>query len=307
MPRTLARTWSGETRFTFPRACQTPPVPPHQGLACTRATRPTARGARPQDPDRGLLHLPQDAARGMRRASRHPIAEGKVVCSDCHNPHGTYHLPGANVRHLLHLPHGEARAVPLHSHEPVQEDCTICHNPHGSSNPTLLKVRLPFLCQTCHEPNRHPGTMPDPTAKKTGLSNFNTKKAVIMGRGPGPVPRRRPRQQHAEQRRCAFRCLLGRGGTDKKSIQKRPFYLHGGSGPAAARVWSRAGAGQHPRQLTKPQSSINVGVGYVRKDNQRFGQYNGLTHKEPTASSTSAKNSADASATCTGSDGTTRP
>jgi MtrB/PioB family decaheme-associated outer membrane protein len=32
-------------------------------------------------------------------------------------------------------------------------------------------------------------------------------------------------------------------------------------------------------QLTKPQSSIDVGVGYVDKDNQRFGQYTGLTDK----------------------------
>ena len=29
-------------------------------------------------------------------------------------------------------------------------------------------------------------------------------------------------------------------------------------------------------QLTKPESSIEAGIGYVNKDNQRFGQYNGL-------------------------------
>ncbi len=32
-------------------------------------------------------------------------------------------------------------------------------------------------------------------------------------------------------------------------------------------------------QLTTPRSSINVGAGYVDKDNQRFGQYTGLTDK----------------------------
>jgi MtrB/PioB family decaheme-associated outer membrane protein len=32
-------------------------------------------------------------------------------------------------------------------------------------------------------------------------------------------------------------------------------------------------------QLTTPQSSIDVGAGYVSKDNQRFGQYTGLTDK----------------------------
>jgi predicted CXXCH cytochrome family protein len=25
-----------------------------------------------------------------------------------------------------------------------------CHTPHGSTNPTLLKSRVPFLCQDCH-------------------------------------------------------------------------------------------------------------------------------------------------------------
>ena len=122
----------------------------------------------------------------MRRASRHPIAEGKVVCSDCHNPHGTSGpnlLRRDSVNDTCYTCHMEKRGPFLHSHEPVQEDCTICHNPHGSSNPTLLKVRLPFLCQTCHEPSRHPGTMPDPTAINSTLSNFSTNKTVIMGRG----------------------------------------------------------------------------------------------------------------------------
>jgi MtrB/PioB family decaheme-associated outer membrane protein len=32
-------------------------------------------------------------------------------------------------------------------------------------------------------------------------------------------------------------------------------------------------------ELTRPSSSMEVGVGYVSKDNQRFGQYNGLTDK----------------------------
>jgi len=119
----------------------------------------------------------------MRRASRHPIAEGKVVCSDCHNPHGTSGpnlLRRDSVNDTCYTCHMEKRGPFLHSHEPVQEDCTICHNPHGSSNPTLLKVRLPFLCQTCHEPSRHPGTLPDPTQV---VGSPGTRQSVIMARG----------------------------------------------------------------------------------------------------------------------------
>jgi len=119
----------------------------------------------------------------MRRASRHPIAEGKVVCSDCHNPHGTSGpnlLRRDSVNDTCYTCHMEKRGPFLHSHEPVQEDCTICHSPHGSSNPTLLKVRLPFLCQTCHEPSRHPGTLPDPTQV---VGSPGTRQSVIMARG----------------------------------------------------------------------------------------------------------------------------
>lgn len=34
-------------------------------------------------------------------------------------------------------------------------------------------------------------------------------------------------------------------------------------------------------RLTKPQSEVSAGVGYVNDDNQRFGQYTGLTDKDP--------------------------
>jgi DmsE family decaheme c-type cytochrome len=120
----------------------------------------------------------------MRRPSRHPIEEGKVVCSDCHNPHGTagpYLLRRDNVNDTCYTCHMEKRGPFLHSHEPVQEDCTICHDPHGTTNPNLLKVRPPFLCQSCHEPNRHPGTLPNGTQVTFGSWTLN--QTVIMTRG----------------------------------------------------------------------------------------------------------------------------
>lgn len=43
-------------------------------------------------------------------------------------------------------------------------------------------------------------------------------------------------------------------------------------GPAVA-------VGDEVTELTKPDSGVSVGVGYVNKDNQRFGQYNGLNEK----------------------------
>ena len=30
------------------------------------------------------------------------------------------------------------------------DDCANCHTPHGSTNPSLLKTRVPMVCQECH-------------------------------------------------------------------------------------------------------------------------------------------------------------
>ena len=46
-------------------------------------------------------------------------------------------------------------------------------------------------------------------------------------------------------------------------------------GPAVA-----ADGDEEMAQLTKPQSEVSVGVGYVNNDNQRFGQYTGLTDED---------------------------
>ena len=85
--------------------------------------------------------------------SHHPIREGQVVCTDCHNPHGS---PGptllkkARVTDVCYSCHADKRGPNLWEHQPVREDCTNCHNPHGSVNPRLLKEKVPFLCLDCH-------------------------------------------------------------------------------------------------------------------------------------------------------------
>jgi DmsE family decaheme c-type cytochrome len=117
----------------------------------------------------------------VNRPSRHPIPEGKVACSDCHNPHGSVgpkQLVRDSVNETCYTCHMEKRGPFVRTHQPVQEDCTICHNPHGTTNPNLLKIRPPFLCQQCHEPTSHRGTIPDATA-----GAGTTARAVILARG----------------------------------------------------------------------------------------------------------------------------
>jgi len=101
-------------------------------------------------------HAEQRAAN--LKPSHHPVIEGLMACSDCHNPHGSptpHMLKGVTVNDTCYACHDEKRGPFLWEHAPVQEDCTICHTPHGSIQPTLLKERIPYLCQNCHDESAH--------------------------------------------------------------------------------------------------------------------------------------------------------
>ncbi len=92
----------------------------------------------------------------VSKPSHHPIPEGKMACSDCHNPHGSagpFQLKRDSVNETCYTCHMEKRGPFVHEHEPVTEDCTLCHNPHGTVNETMLKARPPFLCHECHTPH----------------------------------------------------------------------------------------------------------------------------------------------------------
>ena len=95
------------------------------------------------------------------RISTHPIAAGKVGCSDCHNPHGSSGpklLVKNSVTETCYTCHAEKRGPFLWEHPPVVDDCTNCHTPHGSNITPLLKARVPWLCQECHAATFHPST-----------------------------------------------------------------------------------------------------------------------------------------------------
>ena len=123
------------------------------------------------------VHTAHDKARDKRaqisRPSRHPILEGKVACSDCHNPHGSAGVKSLvrdSVNDTCYQCHMEKRGPFIRGHQPVQENCAECHNPHGSINTSLLKLRSPFLCQQCHEPTSHRGNLPNLAGTSTSAN-----------------------------------------------------------------------------------------------------------------------------------------
>jgi DmsE family decaheme c-type cytochrome len=100
------------------------------------------------------------------RSSHMPIREGKMTCSSCHNPHGSYSeamLKETTVNDNCYKCHAEKRGPFLWEHAPVRENCLNCHDPHGSINDFLLKISRPRLCQQCHANlTGHPGNPRNP-------------------------------------------------------------------------------------------------------------------------------------------------
>ncbi|QYJ96457.1 DmsE family decaheme c-type cytochrome [Shewanella alkalitolerans] len=94
----------------------------------------------------------------MNKRSSHPMKWAQMVCSDCHNPHGTLSdsdLVKPSVNETCYSCHTEKRGPKLWEHAPVTENCVTCHNPHGSVNEGMLKTRAPQLCQQCHASDGH--------------------------------------------------------------------------------------------------------------------------------------------------------
>lgn len=95
----------------------------------------------------------KDRRAQMFRSSHMPMREGKVVCSDCHNPHGSTTealLREDSINDTCYKCHAEKRGPFLWEHEPVRENCLNCHDAHGSVNEYSLKIARPRLCFECH-------------------------------------------------------------------------------------------------------------------------------------------------------------
>ncbi|MFZ5842319.1 MAG: DmsE family decaheme c-type cytochrome [Pseudomonadota bacterium] len=113
----------------------------------------------------------------------HPLQQGEMTCSACHNPHGSFNtasLHGSQPTETCYRCHAEKRGPFLWEHPPVREDCAVCHQAHGSVHVGMLKQRGPWLCQQCHLSQYHPSTAysgtglpPTPSSSVVGKNCLN--------------------------------------------------------------------------------------------------------------------------------------
>jgi DmsE family decaheme c-type cytochrome len=151
--------WNGSTHET-------------RGLACTNCHTVMKNVSRKHQMKTAFepetcFQCHKDRRAQMFRSSHMPLREGKIVCSDCHNPHGSFTealLRENSINDNCYKCHAEKRGPFLFEHTPVRENCVACHDPHGSVNEYLLKTSRPRLCAQCHTIDHGPGIASGPTA-----------------------------------------------------------------------------------------------------------------------------------------------
>jgi len=151
--------------------------------ACHSVHEGTGKGLKKSQPD-----LCYDCHKDIRmqagKQSHHPIREGKVVCSDCHNPHGGFGskmIKADSVNELCYKCHAEKRGPYRFEHPPVEENCLNCHEAHGSNHNRLLVRKAPQLCQSCHETDAFLSHANVPYNKRDGYKN-GAPNAFLLGR-----------------------------------------------------------------------------------------------------------------------------
>lgn len=125
------------------------------GIHHTHLNRPKRMPMAVDEPDACYKCHPKVYAESSL-PSHHPIKEGKVVCSDCHDGHGQAHgnLKEATVNQLCYRCHADKQGPFAYEHASCTQDCSMCHAPHGAVTNNLLHQPATFLCLRCHSGHR---------------------------------------------------------------------------------------------------------------------------------------------------------
>lgn len=184
--------WKGSEHATAGLACSSCHTI-HQARRATTPLQRPLRGANPlmvakaaAPPPRASLKKAEpelcydchrDKRGQMNQPSHHPVREGRMACSSCHDTHG-----GTNDHLLKNAESEKAFCTNCHpnkhgpfvfEHAAVEEGCHVCHQPHGTIADNLLKQNEPFLCLQCHEAHFHIGRegITTPLSLPTAASN----------------------------------------------------------------------------------------------------------------------------------------
>jgi len=123
----------------------------------------------------------QKTANEFHFRSAHPVRNGQMGCTDCHDTHDSLSedsLIKNTLNDTCFTCHADKRGPYLWEHAPVTEDCSNCHKAHGSINDSLLTIRTPQLCQQCHSQINHPSFAYQGTGT-TRISGFVAGKSCL--------------------------------------------------------------------------------------------------------------------------------
>jgi predicted CXXCH cytochrome family protein len=102
----------------------------------------------------------------FRHNFHHPVPEGRMVCSDCHDVHNNRddRKKVRTSKQSCVTCHAEIAGPFVYEHDPVSDltgqGCLECHRSHGSPNPMMLNSFSRGLCTQCHTEqaiNHNPG------------------------------------------------------------------------------------------------------------------------------------------------------